>query len=131
MNIYLIHEDYEGNANIAFSTQELAEQYLIDTNQEMDIVRVTLDGGYSFDYVELSPATSKHFADLQAEHTKSMAEWRERYNSEIHTACGVVRSACQCYAETNCGEFGGVTKKGTKCLNPVLISNGNPCHLHQ
>jgi hypothetical protein len=130
MNIYLIASDYEGNANIAFSTQELAEQYLIKNGGD-SIVRVTLDGGYSFDYVEFSPATQKHFAGLQAEYDKDMAEWRERYNSEIHNGCGVVRSACQCYAETSCGEFGGVTKKGTKCLNTVLLNGGERCHLHR
>lgn len=132
MDIFLIAFDYEGNANVAFSTQELAEQYLIANGGDY-IVKVTLDGGKSsvVDTIDLSPETQKYFQEIRDLSEKEFLEFRERWDTEIHTACGVVRSACECYAETNCGEFGGVTKKGTACFNPVLISNGERCHLHR
>lgn len=133
MNIYLIHTDYEGCGNIAFSTPELAEQYIIENGNVTtdDVVAVELDGGYSFTYLEPSPLLVAHQEQAKIENEKFRAEMREYRDNQIHEKCGLTNGACQCYAETPCGEFGGVTKKGTKCLNPVLISNGERCHLHR
>ena len=132
MDIFLIAFDYEGNANVAFSTQELAEQYLIAHGGDY-IVKVTLDGGKSsvVDTIDLSPETQKYFQEIRDLSEKEFLEWRERYNSEIHTDCGLTNLECNCYEETCCGEFGGVTKKGTKCFNPVLIVKGEKCYLHR
>jgi len=130
MKIYLISSDYEGNANIAFSTQELAEEYLI-ANGGDDVLEVTLDGGYSFTYPDPTPVLVAHQEQMRLAQIKRDEEFRQLQDVQIHSGCGLVNRECNCYAETSCGEFGGVTKKGTDCLNSVLISNGERCHLHK
>lgn len=130
MKIYLVGIAYEGNADVAFSSQELAEQYLI-ANGGDSIIEIDLDGNGAYRLTTPSPMLEAHYAQQEAESEKLWAEIVERQNNQIHSGCGVVNRDCQCYAETNCGEFGGVTKKGTPCLNPVLVNDGNRCHLHQ
>jgi len=129
MKIYLISSDYEGNANIAFSSQELAEEYLI-ANGGDDVLEVTLDGGYSFTYPDPTPVLVAHQEQMRLAQIKRDEEFRQWQDVQIHNGCGLTNRECQCWAETNCGEFGGITKKGTACLNAVLISNGERCYLH-
>jgi len=130
MKIYLVGTAYEGNADVAFSSQELAEQYLI-ANGGDSVIAIDLDGNGGYTMTTPSPMLEAHYAKEKADSEKMWAEIRQWRDAEIHNGCGLTNGECQCFAETTCGEFGGVTKKGTKCLNPVLISNGNPCHLHQ
>jgi hypothetical protein len=129
MKIYLVSTAYEGNADVVFSSQELAEQYLIANGGDC-VIELTLDNeGYSM--TTPSPMLEAHYAKCEADSEKMWAEIRDYQDNQIHNGCGLVNRECQCYAETNCGEFGGVTKKGTSCFNPVLISNGERCHLHR
>jgi hypothetical protein len=131
MNIYLISNDYEGCGNIAFSTQELAEQYLIDNGGD-DVVRVVLDGGYSFDYTTPSPLLVAHQEQQRLEQIRSDEQFRQWSDEQLCRMCGVVNAQCECWAETMCGDNGGVTRKGAPCLNTVTIrlSVGGRCHLH-
>jgi hypothetical protein len=129
MKIYLVSTAYEGNSDVVFSSQELAEQYLIANGGDC-VIELTLDSeGYSM--TTPSPMLEAHFAKREADSEKMWAEIHEYQNNQIHNGCGLVNRECQCWAETNCGEFGGVTKKGTACFNPVLIANGEKCHLHR
>ena len=130
MKIYLVGTAYEGNADVAFSSQELAEQYLI-ANGGDSVIAIDLDGNGAYTMTTPSPILEAHYAQQKANSEKLWAEIRDYQDNQIHNACGVVNRDCQCWAETNCGEFGGVTKKGTSCLNSVLVNDGNRCHLHK
>ena len=130
MKIYLVGTAYEGNADVAFSTQELAEQYLIANGCD-SVIEIDLDGNGGYKMTTPSPMLEAYYAKQKLENEIANAEMHEWFNNQIHNGCGLVNRECQCYAETSCGEFGGVTKKGTNCLNPVLISNGERCHLHR
>jgi hypothetical protein len=130
MKIYLVGTAYEGNADVAFSSQELAEQYLIANGGDSVIV-IDLDGNGAYADTTPSPMLEAHYAKIKADSKEMWAKIRDYQDNQIHSDCGLVNRECQCWAETNCGEFGGVTKKGTACLNPVLINNSEKCHLHR
>ena len=131
MEIYLIHTDYEGNDTIAFSTQELAERWLIDNGGD-DVVRVVLDGGYSFDFTTPSPLLVAHQEKMKLDAEQQREQYRQWRDEQLCTMCGVVNAQCECWAETMCGDNGGITRKGSPCCNSVVVrlSVGGRCHLH-
>ena len=129
MKIYLVNVDYENNADVAFSTQELAEQYIIANGGDA-VIEVSLDGGDAR-VTTPSPMLEAYYAKVEAESQKMWAEIHDYHDNQTHDVCGELNKDCVCFAETNCGEFGGVTKKGTPCFNSVLISNKEKCYLHR
>ena len=138
MEIYLIHNDYEGCETLAFSTQELAEQYLINNGGD-DVVRVVLDSVYSSDnrtpspyYPTPSPTLVAHRERLAIQIAEQQEQFRKWQNEQLCKMCGVVNAQCECWAETMCGDNGGITRKGSPCCNSVVVrlSVGGRCHLH-
>lgn len=129
MKIYLISSDYEGCAELAFSTAELAENYLIAREDlHSDVVAVTLDSPMTPDEYPATPlldAMRKAWSESQ---TRETALFIANYACEY---CGAGWKSCDCHAETACGDFGGVTKRGTACLNTVSKREATPCHLHR
>jgi flavin-binding protein dodecin len=129
MFVYLIEASYEGCQDVVFSSVDKAEEYLVKHSDFHSwIVRVEVDG-VSREILKPSPAREAMRKASEEEHALWWAEVRE---NSVCDLCGVKGyNACDCYAETNCGELGGVTKKGTACLNIVAVRHAEKCHLHK
>lgn len=128
MFVYLISEGYEGFSSRVFSSQELAEQFLIDREDLFsDVVRVSVDTNDE-EFLPESPALLAIRGEWRAQ---ALREMQEFLAEQVCDVCGVQgHKACRCYAEVPCGSFGGVTKKGSACLNSVLEREGSRCYLH-
>ena len=129
MKIYLVSSDYEGNADVAFSTQELAERYLIANGGDC-VIAVTLDGD-GYEMLKPSEMLKAHYSNLEAKRINEQAEFDEWLNTLTCQMCNLINRECQCWATVSCGELGGVTKKGTACLNEVLVRENQKCHNHR
>lgn len=128
MFIYLIETPYEGADSRAFSTAALAEQALLAEGDFYSyIVRVTLDSNESVD-VEFSP---EFLAAKEAAYAEEQADREEFLQTYACDVCGAGYNACECWASIACGELGGITKKGTACLNSVLKRKEQRCYLHR
>ena len=129
MFVYLIAAPYEGCQDVVFSSADKAEEYLVKNKDfHSSVVVVPVDGG-AREYLDPSPA---RVAMLKAREEEDRLWWEDYRANAVCDICGVKGyKTCECYAETNCGEFGGVTKKGTPCLNVVAVRYAEKCHLHK
>lgn len=129
MFVYLVEASYEGCQDVVFSSADKAEEYLIKCG-DLDswVVPVEVDGVVC-EALEPSPA---RVAMREAREEESRQFWAEYQANAVCDVCGVKGyNACECYAETNCGEFGGVTKRGSSCLNVVSVRLAEKCYLHR
>lgn len=129
MKIYLVSTAYEGNAPVAFSSQYLAEKYLIEFGGD-DVIAVELDG-YGYEYLAPSEMLQAHIDNEKVKQEKAHAEFEEWYNNQNCEMCNLPNRSCKCWETTTCGEFGGTTKKGNACFNSVLVRENSKCHLHR
>ena len=132
MNIYLVSTAYEGNADVAFTTQELAELWLINNGGDC-VIEITLNGNGGYTITTPSEMLLAHREQVRIDNERMWAEHQEWRNNELCPDCGIVNRDCKCWESTVCGDNGGITRQGTPCLNEVLVRDvpSGRCHHHR